>query len=59
MWNEHPESTLVRVMDELRTVYALLALAFLQQQMVAAVSFKSQLTASGAPEAFFGTAVRL
>jgi hypothetical protein len=44
-------------MDQLFPGYALLALAFLHQQMVAAVPFERQLAASGAPEAFFRAAM--
>jgi len=59
MGDEQPEGALVRRMDELRPVDALLALAFLQQQMVAAVSFEHQFAASGAPETFLRAAVGL
>lgn len=53
------ESTLIRVVHDLRAIQALLTLALLHEKVVAAVAVKRELAASGATDALFGAAVGL
>lgn len=55
--NEMCECTLVGRMHELRAVQALLALALLHEQVIAAVAVKRQLSAASATNTLFGAAV--